>query len=130
MDWKLELLFAARILLSAFLGAVIGWDRERQRSNTGVRTCMTDRRLCVQSGVVACVCRRSDEDCRAGGNKHWFSLRRRDSPIPRPYRRADDCGNLVDNGFHRHVHISHPDHWTGVWHASAATIAGVAKLYP
>lgn len=40
MDWKTELLFAARILFAALLGAVIGWDRERQGSDAGVRTCM------------------------------------------------------------------------------------------
>lgn len=40
MDWKLELLFAARIIFAAVLGAVIGWDRERQGSDAGVRTCM------------------------------------------------------------------------------------------
>lgn len=40
MDWKLELLFSARIIFAAFLGAVIGWDRERQGSDAGVRTCM------------------------------------------------------------------------------------------
>lgn len=36
----MELLFSARILFAAFLGAVIGWDRERQGSDAGVRTCM------------------------------------------------------------------------------------------
>lgn len=40
MDWKLELLFSARILYAALLGALIGWDRERQGSDAGVRTCM------------------------------------------------------------------------------------------
>lgn len=40
MDWKLELLYAARILFAALLGAVIGLDRERQGSDAGVRTCM------------------------------------------------------------------------------------------
>lgn len=40
VDWKLELLFSARILFAAFLGAMIGWDRERQGSDAGIRTCM------------------------------------------------------------------------------------------
>jgi len=40
MDWKLELLFGARMILAALLGALIGWDRERQGSDAGVRTCM------------------------------------------------------------------------------------------
>lgn len=40
MDWKLELIFSARILFAAALGAVIGWDRERRGSDAGVRTCM------------------------------------------------------------------------------------------
>lgn len=40
MDGKLELLFAARIVLAAILGATIGWDRERNGSDAGVRTCM------------------------------------------------------------------------------------------
>lgn len=40
MDWKLELLFSVRIMYAALLGALIGWDRERQGSDAGVRTCM------------------------------------------------------------------------------------------
>ena len=36
----MELLFAARIVLSGLLGAIIGLDRERQGSDAGVRTCM------------------------------------------------------------------------------------------
>lgn len=40
MDWKLELLFVGRMVLAAILGAVIGWDRERQGSDAGVRTCI------------------------------------------------------------------------------------------
>ena len=40
MDWKLELLYAGRIVFAAFLGAVIGLNRERQGSDAGVRTCM------------------------------------------------------------------------------------------
>lgn len=40
MDWKLELIFAARMVLAALLGAVIGWDRERQGSDAGLRTCI------------------------------------------------------------------------------------------
>lgn len=38
MDWELELLFSARILFAAILGALIGW--ERQGSDADVRTCM------------------------------------------------------------------------------------------
>lgn len=40
MDWQLELLISARIIFAAILGALIGWDRERQGSDAGVRTCM------------------------------------------------------------------------------------------
>lgn len=40
MDWKMELIFSGRILFAALLGALIGWDRERQGSDAGVRTCM------------------------------------------------------------------------------------------
>lgn len=40
MDWRLELLFAARIIFAGVLGAVIGWNRERQGSDAGVRTCI------------------------------------------------------------------------------------------
>lgn len=40
MDWQMELLFSWRILFAAFMGALIGWDRERQGSDAGVRTCM------------------------------------------------------------------------------------------
>lgn len=40
MDWKMELVFSGRIIYAALLGALIGWDRERQGSDAGVRTCM------------------------------------------------------------------------------------------
>lgn len=40
MDWKMELVFSGRIIFAALLGALIGWDRERQGSDAGVRTCM------------------------------------------------------------------------------------------
>ena len=40
MDWKTELLFSWRVILAALFGALIGWDRERQGSDAGVRTCM------------------------------------------------------------------------------------------
>lgn len=40
MDWKIELLFSARIMLAALLGALVGMDRERQGSDAGVRTYM------------------------------------------------------------------------------------------
>ena len=40
MDWKLELLFAGRLEFAAILGAIIGWDRERQGSDGGVRICI------------------------------------------------------------------------------------------
>ncbi len=40
MDWKLELLFAGRMVFAALLAAVIGWDRERHGSDAGVRTCI------------------------------------------------------------------------------------------
>jgi len=40
MDWQTELVFSGRILFAALLGALIGWDRERQGSDAGVRTCM------------------------------------------------------------------------------------------
>ncbi|HJT70782.1 MAG TPA: MgtC/SapB family protein [Terriglobales bacterium] len=38
MDWKLEMLMAARAVAAAFLGALIGWDRERHGHEAGVRT--------------------------------------------------------------------------------------------
>lgn len=40
MDWQTELVFSGRVLFAALLGALIGWDRERQGSDAGVRTCM------------------------------------------------------------------------------------------
>ncbi len=38
MDWKLELLMAARVALAAALGGFIGWDRESQGQDAGIRT--------------------------------------------------------------------------------------------
>lgn len=38
MDWNLEALMAMRALLAAILGALIGWDRERQGREAGIRT--------------------------------------------------------------------------------------------
>lgn len=38
MDWKLESLMAARIILAALLGAFIGWERERHGREAGIRT--------------------------------------------------------------------------------------------
>jgi putative Mg2+ transporter-C (MgtC) family protein len=40
MDWNFELTLAARMLVAAVLGALIGWDRERQGSDAGLRTCI------------------------------------------------------------------------------------------
>jgi putative Mg2+ transporter-C (MgtC) family protein len=38
MDWKLELMMAGRVVAATFLGALIGWDRERHGQDAGVRT--------------------------------------------------------------------------------------------
>ena len=38
MDWQLETLMVIRTALAAFLGAVIGWERERHGQDAGVRT--------------------------------------------------------------------------------------------
>ena len=40
MDIGTELLYAVRILLSAVLGGLIGWERERADSDAGIRTYM------------------------------------------------------------------------------------------
>jgi putative Mg2+ transporter-C (MgtC) family protein len=40
MDIGAELLYAVRILLSAVLGGLIGWERERADSDAGIRTYM------------------------------------------------------------------------------------------
>lgn len=38
MDIQTQLLFAARLLLAAFLGGIIGYERELRRRNAGLRT--------------------------------------------------------------------------------------------
>lgn len=38
MDWQLELLMVFRTTLAAFLGAAIGWERERHGQDAGIRT--------------------------------------------------------------------------------------------
>lgn len=38
MDWQTELLMAGHALLAAFLGALIGWERERHGREAGIRT--------------------------------------------------------------------------------------------
>lgn len=38
MDWNLELLMALRALLAAFLGGVVGFERERHGQDAGIRT--------------------------------------------------------------------------------------------
>lgn len=38
MDWKIELLMAARAALAAFLGGLIGWEREQHGREAGIRT--------------------------------------------------------------------------------------------
>ena len=38
MDWDLELLFAARAVAAALLGALIGWERQRHGRDAGIRT--------------------------------------------------------------------------------------------
>lgn len=40
MDWETELILAARLLGAALLGALVGWERERQGTDAGVRTHM------------------------------------------------------------------------------------------
>jgi len=40
MDWNTELLLTARILLAALLGGLIGWERENNNRDAGVRTYM------------------------------------------------------------------------------------------
>ena len=48
----MELLFAARIVLSGLLGAIIGLDRERQGSDAGVRTFMA---ISIGSCVISLI---------------------------------------------------------------------------
>lgn len=38
MDWNVEMLMAARAILAAALGALIGWERERHGREAGIRT--------------------------------------------------------------------------------------------
>lgn len=38
MDWNLELLMAARAVLAALLGALVGWEREQHGREAGIRT--------------------------------------------------------------------------------------------
>lgn len=38
MDWSLEALMAARVLVATFLGAFVGWERQRHGREAGIRT--------------------------------------------------------------------------------------------
>ena len=38
MDWKTEALMAAQAILAAFLGGLIGWEREQHGREAGIRT--------------------------------------------------------------------------------------------
>lgn len=38
MDWQLELVMAFRALLAAFLGGIVGFERERHGQDAGIRT--------------------------------------------------------------------------------------------
>lgn len=38
MDWRTELLMAGQALLAAFLGGLIGWEREHHGREAGIRT--------------------------------------------------------------------------------------------
>jgi putative Mg2+ transporter-C (MgtC) family protein len=38
MDWNVEMLMAARTIVAALLGALIGWERETHGSEAGIRT--------------------------------------------------------------------------------------------
>ena len=40
MDFETELLYAARMLVAALIGGLIGWERERHASDAGIRTFM------------------------------------------------------------------------------------------
>ena len=40
MDIETELLYAARMLVAALIGGLIGWERERHASDAGIRTFM------------------------------------------------------------------------------------------
>lgn len=51
-DWRLELLFAWRTLLAAFLGGLIGWERERHGTDAGLRTHMA---VCIGASTFALV---------------------------------------------------------------------------
>jgi putative Mg2+ transporter-C (MgtC) family protein len=38
MDWQVELLFAARVVLATLAGGLIGWERESHGRDAGIRT--------------------------------------------------------------------------------------------
>lgn len=38
MDWNTEIMMAARVIIAAILGALIGWEREAHGHEAGVRT--------------------------------------------------------------------------------------------
>lgn len=38
MDWKTEAMMAAQAILAAFLGGLIGWEREQHGREAGIRT--------------------------------------------------------------------------------------------
>lgn len=67
MDWKLELMMAGRAIAAAFLGALIGWDRERHGQDAGVRSMRQWRLEHVSSALCPLMFK---EHMTAPGSQH------------------------------------------------------------
>lgn len=52
MDWKTEMMMAAQATLAAFLGGLIGWEREQHGREAGIRTYAA---VCLGACVFALV---------------------------------------------------------------------------
>lgn len=54
MDWDVELLLVARLLLASFFGALVGWEREIHGREAGIRTYATIALGACVFGLISC----------------------------------------------------------------------------
>ena len=59
MDWNLELMLAGRIIYAALLGGLVGWERENNNQDAGLRTYMA---VAVGSCVFSIISQHSSGD--------------------------------------------------------------------